>query len=75
MSSVQSGKRIVVTQNLGFHTNQIERLKSLGDSNFYTDSPKSPEEWVKRCEGADIACSGKFGLDATKTQSQSGLLL
>ncbi|MCZ6451772.1 MAG: hypothetical protein O6918_13055 [Deltaproteobacteria bacterium] len=50
-------------QNMGFHPNQIERLKSLGDGTFYTDSPKSPEEWVKRCEGADIVCSGKFGLE------------
>jgi len=63
MSSVQSRKKIVVTQNMGFHPNQIERLKSLGDDTFYNDSPKSPEEWVKRCEGADIVCSGKYGLE------------
>ncbi len=63
MNSVQSRKKIVVTQSMGFHPNQIERLKSLGEGMFHKDSPKSPEEWVKRCEGADIVCSGKFGLD------------
>ncbi|MFQ5852052.1 MAG: NAD(P)-dependent oxidoreductase [Candidatus Binatia bacterium] len=63
MSRRESRERIVVVQNMAFYPYQIERLKSLGDGKFYEDSPRSPEEWLKRCEGADIVCSGKFGLD------------
>jgi len=55
-------KNIVVSQNMEFYPDQIERLKKLRDVTFYKDLPKSPEEWAKRCEGADIVCSGKFGL-------------
>jgi phosphoglycerate dehydrogenase-like enzyme len=53
---------IVVTEPLGFFPDQIKRLKSLGDVTFYDDLPKSPEEWVERCSGAEIVCSGKLGL-------------
>lgn len=54
--------KIVVTQGLHFYQDQIDRLKSLGDVTFYDDLGKSPEEWLERCKGADIICTGKFGL-------------
>lgn len=54
--------KIVVTEPLGFYPDQIERLKSLGEVTFYDDLAKSSEKWVERCRGADIVCSGKYGL-------------
>lgn len=58
----KKNKKIVVTGPMDFYPDQIERLESLGDVTFYDDQPKSSEEWVKRCEGASIVCSGKYSL-------------
>ncbi len=55
-------KKIVVTHNMGLYPDQIKRLKSLGNVTFYDDVAQSPEEWVKRCQGADIICCGKSGV-------------
>jgi len=55
-------KKIVVIEPMGFYPDQIKRLKSLGDVTIHDDLAESPEEWVKRCEDADIICSGKYGL-------------
>ena len=55
-------KKIVITQNFGFTSEQTERLKKLGDVKFYDDSPNTKEEWLKRAKGADIICSEEFGL-------------
>jgi len=54
--------KIVVTQNLGLEPKHIEKLKQLGELTIYDDLTKTPEEWVERCKGADIICTGKFGL-------------
>lgn len=54
--------KIVVTQDLGLNKEERERLNKLGEVKYFEDLPKSPEEWVERCNGAEIICSGKFGL-------------
>lgn len=54
--------KIVITQNLELYPEQIERLKSLGQVTLYDNLAKSPEEWLERCRGADIVCTGGFGL-------------
>lgn len=54
--------KIVITHDLGLSPEDKERLKSLGDITVYDSRPKSPEEWLERCKGADIICSGIPGL-------------
>ncbi|MEI7765450.1 MAG: NAD(P)-dependent oxidoreductase, partial [bacterium] len=54
--------KIVVTQDLGLNKEERERLKTLGEVKYFEDLPKTPEEWLERCKGADVVCSGKFGL-------------
>lgn len=54
--------KIVVTQDLGLNEEEREKLNKLGEVKYYEDLPKTPEEWLKRCKGADVICSGKFGL-------------
>ncbi len=54
--------KIVVTQDLGLNNEERERLNKLGEVKYYEDLPKSPEGWLERCKGADVICSGKFGL-------------
>ena len=55
-------KKIIVTQDLGLNKEERERLNKLGEVKYYNDLPETPEEWLVRCETADIICSGKFGL-------------
>ena len=55
-------KKIVVTKDLGLSSEQRKRLESLGDVTYYDDLAKSSEEWVKRCQGADIVLAGKAEL-------------
>ncbi len=59
-------QKIVVTKDLQFYDDQIKRLKSLGAVTFYDNDPKSADEWLKRCRGADIICTGIFGLKSDK---------
>jgi len=54
--------KIVVTQDLGLTLKDIEKLKKLGDLTIYDELSKTYGEWLERCKGADIICSGKFGL-------------
>ncbi len=54
--------KIVVTQDLGLNQEERERLNKLGEVKYFDDLPKTPEEWLERCKGADVICSGKFGL-------------
>lgn len=54
--------KIAVTQPMEFYADQKERIQSLGEVTFYDELAKSPEEWLERCENADIICTGKFGL-------------
>ncbi|MBS3165549.1 hydroxyacid dehydrogenase [Candidatus Woesearchaeota archaeon] len=58
--------KIVVTKNLHLYENQIKRLESLGKVTYYQDNPKSAEEWLQRCRGADIICTGIFGANSDK---------
>jgi phosphoglycerate dehydrogenase-like enzyme len=53
---------IVVTSPMNFLPYQKERLNSLGRVTFYNTLPNSPKEWINRTKGADIVCSGKYGL-------------
>src|SRR3989337_885345 len=55
-------KKIVVTQNLDLSSDHIKRLKPFGELKIYNDLARSPEEWVKRVQGFDVICTGKFGL-------------
>lgn len=55
-------KKIVVPQEMGFFPDQIEKLKSLGDTKIYNDFP-SDEEWLERCKDADIICTGEIGME------------
>lgn len=55
-------KKIVVTQPMSFSPEQKARLDKLGDVTYFDELAVSPEEWLKRCEGADAVCSGIFGL-------------
>ena len=58
--------KIVTTKDLNFYEDQIERLNTLGDVTYYSDDPKSTDEWLERCKGADIICTGRFGLKSDK---------
>jgi len=55
-------KKIIVTQGMDLFPDQIERLKTLGEVKIYNDLANTPEEWLDRCKGFDIICTGKFGL-------------
>jgi phosphoglycerate dehydrogenase-like enzyme len=55
-------KKIVVTQDLGLNDEEKDRLNKLGEVKYYEDLPATQEEWLERCKGADVICSGKFGL-------------
>ena len=58
--------KIVVTKNLQLYDDQKERLESLGDVTYYDVPPHSAEEWLERCNGVDIVCTGIFGLKSDK---------
>ncbi|MBL7170343.1 MAG: hydroxyacid dehydrogenase [Candidatus Aenigmarchaeota archaeon] len=58
--------KIVVTKDLKFYKDQIERLESLGDVTYYNKSLGSSDEWLQRCKGADIICTGMFGFNTEK---------
>lgn len=55
-------KKIVVVQKMDLFPDQIKRLKSLGEVKIYQDMPKNADDWLSRCQNADIICSDKFGL-------------
>ncbi|MFH0952183.1 MAG: NAD(P)-dependent oxidoreductase [Patescibacteria group bacterium] len=54
--------KIVITKDLALSPENIKRLEKLGDLKIYNELSKTPEEWVERCQEADIICTGKFGL-------------
>jgi len=54
--------RIVIQKDLGLSSADMKRLESLGEVIVYDDLADTPEKWLERCEGADIICTGKFGL-------------
>ncbi|MBU0707963.1 hydroxyacid dehydrogenase, partial [Patescibacteria group bacterium] len=57
---------IVVTKNLELYEDQTARLDSLGNATYYNDLPRSDDEWLERCRGADIICTGMYGLKSEK---------
>ncbi|HTE58426.1 MAG TPA: NAD(P)-dependent oxidoreductase [Verrucomicrobiae bacterium] len=61
--------KIVVTQPLDLSKEQKTKLNSLGTVTFYDDIAVTPEEWLRRCAGFDVVCSGITGL----RESYSGL--
>jgi len=48
--------KIAIVQNFDFLPYQVKKIKSLGDVEFYEDA-NSAEEWLERCQKADIVCS------------------
>ena len=54
--------KIVVTQDLGLSEKDIKRLEQLGDLTMYKDLASTYDEWLERCQDADVICTGKFGL-------------
>lgn len=57
-----SNLKIVVTSPLNLLPQQKARLERLGSVTTYDVLPATPDEWMKRTEGADVICSGKYGL-------------
>ena len=55
-------KKIVITHDLGLSSEDMNRLKSLGDIVVYDSRPGSTDEWLNRTKDADIICSGISGL-------------
>ncbi|MFA5023541.1 MAG: 2-hydroxyacid dehydrogenase [Patescibacteria group bacterium] len=53
--------KIVVPQELDLNKEEKERLNKLGEVTYYDHYAATPEEWLKRCQGADIICTGRFG--------------
>ena len=58
--------KIVITQDIGLDDEDILRLRELGEVTAYDDLAKTPDDWLDRCKGADIICTGKFGLKTEK---------
>ena len=54
--------KIVVSKDSGLNSDEIKRLEKLGNLTIYENLPKTYDEWVERCKGVDVICSGKFGL-------------
>lgn len=55
-------KKIIVQKDLWLSPENIKRLEGLWELKIYNKLAKTPEEWLERCEGYDIICTGKFGL-------------
>ncbi len=55
-------KTIVLAQDLDLFPDQLERLRALGTVTAYKDLARDPEDWLRRVQGFDIICTGKFGL-------------
>jgi phosphoglycerate dehydrogenase-like enzyme len=68
-------KKIVVTKNLKFFEDQTERLNSLGEVIYYDNDPKTNEEWFERCKGADIICTGMYGMKSEKVYELENVLI
>jgi len=50
--------KIVVTENLKLTADQVNRLKSLGESDFLLGEERSKEERLRKLSEADIICAG-----------------
>lgn len=53
--------KIVVTQDLDLFPDQVNRLNELGEVKIYNDLAKDYDAWLKRIEGFDVICTGRFG--------------
>ena len=58
--------KIVMVKDLELLEDQTKRLESLGDVTYYNEPLTSGNEWLKRCEGADVVCTGLFGFNTEK---------
>lgn len=54
--------KIVVLKDSPLDADSIARLEKLGELIVYDTLPESYDDWLSKCEDADIICSGKFGL-------------
>ncbi len=54
--------KIVITHDLELSTEDINRLKALGEVTIHDSRPSSADEWLERAKGADVICSGISGL-------------
>jgi phosphoglycerate dehydrogenase-like enzyme len=54
--------KIVVTESFDMSKDEIARIKALGDVVHYDKQAKTADEWLERVKGAEIICTGKFGL-------------
>lgn len=54
--------KIVVVQPLELSSEQKSRLEKLGEVTYHDTVLQSPEEWLQRCQGFDIICTGRNGL-------------
>ena len=59
-------KKIVVTKNLSFYPDQLERIKLLWEVILYDKEASSEEEWLSRCQWAEIICSWGFGFKSNQ---------
>ena len=53
--------KIAITHDLGLSSGDMERLNSMGEVIVHNSRPQSGEDWLSRCEGADIICCGMSG--------------
>jgi phosphoglycerate dehydrogenase-like enzyme len=67
--------KIVVVKNLHLYPDQVERLKELGDVEFFAEPPANPDEWLERCQGATIICSGIFACNTEKLYELSNVFI
>ena len=59
---MKKNNKIIITQPLELFPEQLNRLKKIGSIKMYDQMSQSEEEWLERCQGMDIICSGKYGL-------------
>lgn len=58
---------IVVTNDMGFSSDEKTRLESLGNVTYYEDTPTGVQ-YLDRVKNADIICSGAAGLEDVYNQ-------
>ncbi len=66
--------KIVVAQPIGLSEAQKTQLNTLGNVTYYDSRAVSPEEWLARCDGFDVICTGVFGVQ-TKYQELNNVFI
>lgn len=54
--------KIVVTQPLDLTSSQKAGLEKLGDVTYFETRAENADEWLSRCQGAEVICTGVFGV-------------